>query len=79
MKFIRPLLGSEIDAVISSLTLKGFSGRIVRQSDSVDPNFMIDLIHFIITKSSFNVYNAFYCKPEDKTGQKIPHGCLKYL
>ena len=41
IKCIRPLLGSEIDAVISSLTLKGFSGRIVRQSDSVDPNFMI--------------------------------------
>lgn len=34
MKFIRPFLGSEVDALISSLTLKGFGGRIARQTDS---------------------------------------------
>ena len=42
MKFIRPLLGSELDDLISSLTLKGFGGRIVRQTDSVHTYFTID-------------------------------------
>ena len=46
MKFIRPFLGSEVDALISSLTLKGFGGRIVRQTDSVYQYFTIDITHF---------------------------------
>ena len=44
MKFIGPLLGSEADAVISSLMSSGFGGRIVRQTDSVNNISLINLL-----------------------------------